>query len=143
MNSWDKCKNCGGDYALHHYQTDQCPVGGREAPFDRKQEWKTTTFEMVDDRDEKIARLTAQRDEAQNALKAICGLLGNVDHSIGNGERSAKRRGDLLNSIREIAREVIAPSPRAAVAVDLDAANGVTPDSEEITYHTDFDPSIF
>lgn len=39
------CKNCGGDEAIHHYQTNQCPVGGREAPFGRKQEWKSTTFE--------------------------------------------------------------------------------------------------
>jgi len=39
------CKNCGGDEGLHHYQTNQCPVGGREAPVGRKQEWKSTTFE--------------------------------------------------------------------------------------------------
>lgn len=46
MNTWDKCKNCGGDRGLHHYETDQCPVGGREAPIGRKQEWKSTTFEI-------------------------------------------------------------------------------------------------
>lgn len=40
-----KCKNCGGDDALHHYQTSQCPVGGVEARGDRPQEWKTSTFE--------------------------------------------------------------------------------------------------
>lgn len=43
-NGNDKCKNCGGDEAIHHYQTDQCPVGGVEAPVGREQEWKTSTF---------------------------------------------------------------------------------------------------
>lgn len=46
MNTWDKCKNCGGEYGLHHFETNQCPVGGREAPIGRKQEWKSTTFEI-------------------------------------------------------------------------------------------------
>jgi hypothetical protein len=26
----ENCKNCGGDKGIHHYQTMQCPVGGRE-----------------------------------------------------------------------------------------------------------------
>jgi len=41
-NGSDKCANCGGDRAIHHYQTDQCPVGGVEASG--MQEWKTSTF---------------------------------------------------------------------------------------------------
>lgn len=41
------CANCGGDYAIHHYATSQCPVGGREAPEGRKQEWKTSTFQEM------------------------------------------------------------------------------------------------
>lgn len=40
----DTCGNCGADNGLHHYQTNQCPLGGREAPIGRKQEWMTTTF---------------------------------------------------------------------------------------------------
>ena len=40
-----KCKNCGADKDLHHYKTTQCPVGGREAPIDRKQEWMDKTFQ--------------------------------------------------------------------------------------------------
>lgn len=35
-------------------------------------------------------------------LKAILGLIGTIDHSIGNGPNSAKMRGDLLNSIRDL-----------------------------------------
>lgn len=46
MNTWDKCKNCGGERGLHHFETDQCHVCGREAPVGRKQEWKSTTFEI-------------------------------------------------------------------------------------------------
>jgi len=52
MNAWDKCKNCGGDYGLHHYETDQCPVGGYEAPIGRKQEWRSTTFERNNEHNE-------------------------------------------------------------------------------------------
>ena len=40
-----KCKNCGADEGIHHYKTDQCPVGGFEAPVGKEQEWKTSTFE--------------------------------------------------------------------------------------------------
>ena len=39
------CINCGADEGLHHFKTNQCPVHGVESPIDRKQEWKTTTFQ--------------------------------------------------------------------------------------------------
>lgn len=72
------CKNCGADRGLHHYETMQCPVGGREAPIGRKQEWMRTEFEI--DESEKdseldalraeLARVTGERDEAVKA----CGI---------------------------------------------------------------------
>jgi len=67
MNTLDKCRNCGGERGLHHYSTDQCPVGGREAPVSKKQEWKMTTFE-IDDSDDKatIATLTQALEEIAN-----------------------------------------------------------------------------
>ena len=37
------CFHCGHDYAIHHYETMQCPKGG-EATGDIKQEWLKTTF---------------------------------------------------------------------------------------------------
>lgn len=46
-----------------------------------------------------ISTYVAQR----NALRDIAGLIGNVDHSKGNGPNSAKLRGDLLNDIRAMA----------------------------------------
>jgi hypothetical protein len=70
------CKNCGGDYAIHHFETNQCPVGGCEAPIGRKQEWKSTTFEAksndVAELRETVDQLTARIEalEAQVSLKA-------------------------------------------------------------------------
>ncbi len=43
-----QCKNCGAPEDLHHYQTNQCPVGGREAPVGRMQGWMSTVFECAD-----------------------------------------------------------------------------------------------
>lgn len=45
MTDGSKCRNCGGEDGLHHYQTNQCPVGGREARIGQRQEYKTTVFE--------------------------------------------------------------------------------------------------
>lgn len=45
MNSYRKCKNCGADYGLHHYETNQCPAGGVEAPVGKEQVWNRSTFE--------------------------------------------------------------------------------------------------
>ena len=68
MNSNDVCKNCGGDKAIHHYKTNQCPVGGREAPIGRKQEWKSTTFEAENN---ELAALRAELEIAKIALLTI------------------------------------------------------------------------
>lgn len=64
-----KCKNCGGDEALHHYQTNQCPRNGTEAPIGRKQEWMSTTFDP--DRVDEIAELRGLVKELQERVKAI------------------------------------------------------------------------
>ena len=71
MNTWDKCKNCGGERGLHHFETDQCPVGGREAPIGRKQEWKSTTFEIeseseVEELEEKVDILQGESTVAES-----------------------------------------------------------------------------
>lgn len=63
-----KCKNCGGDEGIHHYQTNQCPVGGREAPLNQKEEYMTTTFEA--DKSEEIADL----------LEQVKNLVSKVEH---------------------------------------------------------------
>ena len=53
----DTCKNCGGDYGLHHYQTMQCPVGGVESPLNRKQEYMDTRYEEDTHLEERVAEL--------------------------------------------------------------------------------------
>jgi hypothetical protein len=67
------CKNCGGDEAIHHYETNQCPVGGCEAPIGRKQEWKSTMFEAEDNKFEKLCntvdKLVAQIEDLARAEK--------------------------------------------------------------------------
>jgi hypothetical protein len=50
----------------------------------------------------------ASENHAIDTLKVIAGLIGNVDHSKGNGANSAKLRGDLLNHIRTMALDVLA-----------------------------------
>ena len=72
----DKCKNCGGDNGLHHYQTNQCPVGGREVPFGRKQEYMTTTFEPdnADELDElrlSVKQLLARVEELESQVERL------------------------------------------------------------------------
>lgn len=81
MNTWDKCKNCGGERGLHHFETDQCPVGGREAPIGRNQEWKSTTFEIeteseVDELRKSVKDLLARVEELERRLNA-CNLVLN------------------------------------------------------------------
>ena len=76
MNTWDICKNCGGDRAIHHYETDQCPLGGREASIGRKQEWKSTTFEIetkneVDELRKSIKKLLARVEELEAQVKRL------------------------------------------------------------------------
>ena len=76
MNTSDKCKNCGGDRGLHHFETDQCPVGGREAPINRKQEWKSTTFEIeteseVDELRKSVKELLARVKELEDDISHL------------------------------------------------------------------------
>jgi len=71
----DKCKNCGGWKGLHHYQSMQCPVGGRESNIGRPQEWMETRFEQEDDSAETIATLQAENARLRALLaRAADGL---------------------------------------------------------------------
>lgn len=64
--------------------------------------------EMSRRENEANAQLIADSPEMLEALKGILSLLGNVDHSKGGGENTARLYGGMLESIREIASEVIA-----------------------------------
>jgi RNA polymerase subunit RPABC4/transcription elongation factor Spt4 len=76
----DNCKNCGAPKGLHHYQTMQCPVGGREAPIGQKEEWMTLVFVEDDDKDETIAAQAATIKRLENhnrKMLAALQLIGN------------------------------------------------------------------
>lgn len=42
-----------------------------------------------------------------STCNSILFMIGNIDHSIGNGEHSAKLRGDLLNDIRTLLKSAL------------------------------------
>jgi len=44
MNNETICKNCGGSYAIHNADTNQCPVNGVEAPIGKSQYWMEQVF---------------------------------------------------------------------------------------------------
>jgi hypothetical protein len=89
MNTLDKCKNCGGDRSLHHFETDQCPVDGREAPIGRKQEWKSTIFEEVEVTESEVERLN----------KVVKDLLARVEE-LEEKVESMKGESDLAETVR-------------------------------------------
>lgn len=46
MDTYKKCTNCGADYGLHHFETQQCPHNGVEEWRDgHKQKWDDTIFQ--------------------------------------------------------------------------------------------------
>ncbi len=66
------CYNCGADEGLHHYQTKQCPLHGKEETrFDKlagkfyPQQWVNTTFE-----DAETKKMERAAPEMAKALKA-------------------------------------------------------------------------
>lgn len=73
-NGSDKCGNCGGDRGIHQYRTEQCPVGGVEAPIDRIQEWRTSTFQDIPfEPAERLAKdMTIREHFAAMAMQGIC-----------------------------------------------------------------------
>lgn len=96
----DQCVNCGGSEGIHHYQTEQCPVGGREAPDGREQEWKTSTFaaaEIPFDPPHKLAtNMTMREYFAAAALAAIIIVNKNT-----HGDQDAAQACDAADALIE------------------------------------------
>lgn len=63
-----KCVNCGGDEAIHRWDTLQCPFGGREAPFPRKTEYIASTYE--DEKD--IRRELTEALKWKREIEELC-----------------------------------------------------------------------
>jgi hypothetical protein len=59
------CKNCGGWYGLHHYETNQCPKNGRET---NPQMWESTTYQEEDKEDNNMADLEAANILLNNTI---------------------------------------------------------------------------
>lgn len=62
------CENCGGDESIHHYQTMQCPVGGREG-----QEYLNLIFKEAKPNSERPALELTKREHI--AISAMQGML--------------------------------------------------------------------
>ena len=74
------CKNCGGTDGLHHFETNQCPIGGVEAPIGRKQKWATTTFEVENN------ELNELREKVNKLLNRVGELESQVERLNSNSE---------------------------------------------------------
>ena len=116
------CKNCGGEKGLHHWETGQCPVNGKEAPIGKPDVWTFETFQPEEDLSEieqlRIENKRLQRKNAEyvaeiNSLErindmAICSYCGeNVVNTQGARVAhitSCENRPDaaLMESLEEI-----------------------------------------
>lgn len=66
------CKNCGGDYGIHHYRTLQCPIGGQECSINQKQEYMETTYrEDFDDLEDQVVELRKRIVSLESQVKAL------------------------------------------------------------------------
>ena len=70
------CRNCGGDRAIHHYETMQCPVGGREAPVGRPQLWQDSCYE---EEGEQMVTMSQVQKMIADALAAHVEQYDHVD----------------------------------------------------------------
>lgn len=69
------CKNCGATNGLHHFETNQCPVGGVEAALGKKQRWMATTFEVenneLEELREKVNKLLTRVEELEAQVERL------------------------------------------------------------------------
>jgi hypothetical protein len=77
-----------------------------------------------------MSSTTEQAPSATATLQAIKAVCGNVDHTQGNGPRSAEMRGHLLNYIRDMATAA-APDNQAELLDALKAMVDLADDIED------------
>ena len=91
INMSSKCAECGGDYGIHHSETNQCPVNGVEAAVGRKQEWQSTTFvpetsSEIDNLKAQVKKLLKRIEQLESEVAALKGdQVELVD--IGDGQK--------------------------------------------------------
>ena len=64
------CRNCGADEGLHHFETNQCPKNGREAPVGKPQLWSKTVWDDGKTEDD-IETLQATIELLNTAIKNL------------------------------------------------------------------------
>jgi hypothetical protein len=62
----------------------------------------------ADESSEANAQAIASLPDLVKALQVISFTIGNIDHSTGHGENSARMRGEILNDIRKISKAALA-----------------------------------
>ncbi len=115
MNMSTICKNCGGEYGLHRGSTNQCPVGGREAPIALRQRWEDTTFEPVAEPTADAKKMTMPTTTEQQKIK-ITRLQERIDRleefqnevlSLWNwGDEDVEAKTDPLEFVKEQVKEL-------------------------------------
>ena len=114
----DECINCGAWKGLHHYETNQCPRNGQEAPLGKLQEWDNTVYQednttdlraKIDEQTATIARLTAfnesmQEDAVQNTYAFNLILTANKAQA-AEIERLTAELESYKNRVREMDKE--------------------------------------
>ena len=80
----DECINCGAWKGLHHWETNQCPRNGQEAPIGKLQEWDNTVYQEDNTADlrAEVVRLTAgseaMQEDARNNTATINMLMAQL-----------------------------------------------------------------
>ena len=59
----NSCAHCGAEYGLHHYETEQCPRNGVEAPIGATQYWGSSVFTTVEDLEAEVAEINKKIKE--------------------------------------------------------------------------------
>ena len=81
VDSFATCFNCGADFGLHHYETNQCPVGGvEETRVGKVQQWAETKF--IDAKEEQVRQAAP---ELLGTLQLLAEHIRLHDIPIGSG----------------------------------------------------------
>jgi len=76
----DECINCGAWKGLHHYETNQCPRNGQEAPLGKLQEWDDAVYQEDNTEETDRANLRIIAKDMQIAeLTRMLFVLGKQD----------------------------------------------------------------
>ena len=106
----DECINCGAWKGLHHYETNQCPRDGQEAPLGKLQEWDDTVYQEDNTAELRatIANMSNNtwQDETVQALKQ--GYQATIEEQSADLDRACLRVIAKDMQIAELTRMLFA-----------------------------------